>query len=71
MDCAYNPRSIHCSLFVTMTRLLYALTLLLSLVTTAYAAPPATFAEAKVVAKQKVYFDQGNSATGDLYCGCQ
>lgn len=34
------------------------------------AAPPATFTEAKVVAKQKVYFDQGSSAQGELYCGC-
>jgi len=54
-----------------MTRLLYALTLCLSLVTHAYAAPPATFTEAKVVAKQRVYFDQGASAIGELYCGCK
>ncbi|WP_244294500.1 MULTISPECIES: endonuclease [Pseudomonas] len=34
------------------------------------AAPPATFTEAKVAAKQKVYFDQGSSTQGELYCGC-
>jgi deoxyribonuclease-1 len=41
------------------------------LVTSAYAAPPDTFVEAKVIAKQKVYFDQNTSAQGDLYCGCK
>lgn len=48
--------------------LLAALALLLPF--TAQAAPPATFTEAKVVAKQKVYFDQTNSTQGELYCGC-
>lgn len=32
------------------------------------AAPPATFEQAKIELRQKVYFDR-NSA-GDLYCGC-
>ncbi|WP_426153077.1 endonuclease [Pseudomonas sp. DC3000-4b1] len=36
----------------------------------AFADPPATFAEAKVIAKQKIYFDQANSDLGELYCGC-
>ncbi|MEJ5865036.1 endonuclease [Pseudomonas farsensis] len=54
-----------------MKRLLYAASLFLSLVPCAFAAPPATFTEAKVVAKQKVYLDQASSAQGDLYCGCK
>jgi len=37
----------------------------------AHASPPDTFAEAKVITKQKVYFDQNTSAQGDLYCGCK
>jgi deoxyribonuclease-1 len=37
----------------------------------AFATPPATFTEAKVIAKQKIYLDQANSAQGDLYCGCK
>lgn len=37
----------------------------------AHASAPDTFAEAKVIAKQKVYFDQNTRAQGDLYCGCK
>ena len=48
--------------------LLAALALLLPF--TAQAASPFTFTEAKVVAKQKIYFDQTNSTQGKLYCGC-
>lgn len=54
-----------------MKRLLSVVALLLFVTTPALAAPPATFAEAKVVAKQKIYLDQASSAMGDLYCGCQ
>nr|WP_314485253.1 endonuclease [uncultured Pseudomonas sp.] len=54
-----------------MKSLRYALHLLLILSGPAWANPPSTFAEAKVVARQQVYMDQGKSAMGDLYCGCQ
>ncbi|MEW9862252.1 endonuclease [Pseudomonas putida] len=54
-----------------MKSLLYAVTLLFSFTLPALANPPATFTEAKVVAKQKVYLDQASSAMGDLYCGCK
>ncbi|TWI50513.1 deoxyribonuclease-1 [Pseudomonas duriflava] len=46
------------------------LSLVLSLPFAAQAAPPSTFTAAKVMAKQKVYFDQSSSAQGELYCGC-
>ncbi|MHA6160537.1 endonuclease [Pseudomonas sichuanensis] len=54
-----------------MKRLLYAASLCLALIPPAFATPPATFTEAKVIAKQKIYLDQANSAQGDLYCGCK
>ncbi|WP_153772782.1 endonuclease [Pseudomonas sp. MNR3A] len=54
-----------------MKKLLSAVALLLSVATPALANPPATFAEAKVVAKQKIYLDQASSAMGELYCGCK
>lgn len=54
-----------------MIKLLSALILTLSVITPSLASPPSTFSEAKVVAKQKIYLDQANSATGDLYCGCK
>lgn len=52
-------------------KLFYTLILSFSAVTPAFSAPPATFSEAKVVARQKVYLDQANSTQGDLYCGCK
>jgi deoxyribonuclease-1 len=54
-----------------MNKILFAFILFLSANLPAFAQPPATFSEAKVVAKEKVYFDQGNSALGELYCGCK
>ncbi|AIR90830.1 endonuclease [Pseudomonas cremoricolorata] len=54
-----------------MNRLLSAVTLSLAVILPAFASPPDTFTQAKVVAKQQVYLDQASSATGDLYCGCQ
>lgn len=54
-----------------MKSMLYAITLLFSFNLPALANPPATFTEAKVVAKQKVYMDQASSAMGELYCGCK
>lgn len=54
-----------------MKKLFYVVALLLSVINPAFANPPSTFTEAKVVAKQKVYLDQANSAQGDLYCGCK
>lgn len=54
-----------------MKKLLYVLGLTLAFIPSAFANPPATFTEAKVVAKQKIYLDQANSQVGDLYCGCK
>ncbi|MBA1200782.1 deoxyribonuclease I [Pseudomonas capeferrum] len=54
-----------------MKKLLYVLVLSLAVVSPAFSSPPASFTEAKVIAKQKVYFDQANSAMGELYCGCK
>lgn len=54
-----------------MKTLLYAASLFFTLLPSAFASPPATFTEAKVVAKQKIYLDQASSAQGDLYCGCK
>lgn len=36
-----------------------------------FAAPPQNFSQAKLVAKQQVYFDRDRSPEGTLYCGCQ
>ncbi|MEX5684183.1 endonuclease [Pseudomonas silesiensis] len=54
-----------------MKKLLAVLALTLSIITPAFSSPPSTFSEAKVVAKQKIYLDQANSAFGELYCGCK
>ncbi len=54
-----------------MKKLLYVITLAFSAIPCVFATPPATFTEAKVIAKQQVYLDQANSAMGDLYCGCK
>lgn len=54
-----------------MKKLLCVLTLAFSVITPAFSSPPSTFSEAKVVAKQKIYLDQANSAMGELYCGCK
>jgi len=54
-----------------MKKLLYVVTLALAAIPSAFANPPATFTEAKVVAKQKIYLDQANSPLGELYCGCK
>ncbi|MGH8464572.1 MAG: endonuclease [Pseudomonas sp.] len=54
-----------------MKKLLSVLSLMFCVATPALASPPATFSEAKVIAKQKVYLDQANSAMGELYCGCK
>jgi len=51
-----------------MKRILLALSVVFSL--PVQAEPPATFTQAKVVAKEKVYFDQTFSVQGELYCGC-
>jgi deoxyribonuclease I len=53
-----------------MTRFITAaIILLISL--TASADAPATFTAAKVVAKQKIFFDQSHGSDGELYCGCK
>ncbi|WP_422420576.1 endonuclease [Pseudomonas sp. GZD-222] len=54
-----------------MKKLLSVVALLFCVTTPALSSPPATFTEAKVIAKQKVYLDQANSAMGELYCGCK
>ena len=37
----------------------------------AVAGAPTTFEKAKVVAKKQVFYDQADSSTGELYCGCK
>ena len=54
-----------------MKKLLSVVALTLSVITPAFSSPPSTFSEAKVIAKQKIYLDQANSAMGELYCGCK
>ena len=54
-----------------MKKLLAVVALALSVITPAFSNPPSTFSEAKVIAKQKIYLDQANSAMGELYCGCK
>lgn len=54
-----------------MKKLLSVVALTLSVITPAFSSPPSTFSEAKVIAKQKIYLDQANSSTGELYCGCK
>jgi deoxyribonuclease-1 len=54
-----------------MKKLLSVLILALSVISPAFSSPPSTFSEAKVIAKQKIYLDQANSAMGELYCGCK
>jgi deoxyribonuclease-1 len=54
-----------------MKNLFTVLAIFLSFNLDAFATPPTTFTEAKVVAKQKVYLDQANSSMGELYCGCK
>ncbi|NIE74384.1 deoxyribonuclease I [Pantoea sp. Ap-967] len=54
-----------------MKKLLYVVALTFAALPAAFATPPATFTEAKVVAKQKIYNDQASSAMGELYCGCK
>jgi deoxyribonuclease-1 len=54
-----------------MKRIIVALALSFLPTLPAFATPPATFTEAKIVAKQQVYLDQADSAMGELYCGCK
>jgi deoxyribonuclease-1 len=54
-----------------MKDLVTVLAILLSFNLQALATPPATFTEAKIIAKQKVYLDQANSSMSELYCGCK
>jgi len=54
-----------------MKKLLSVVALTLSCILPVFANPPATFTEAKVIAKQKIYLDQANSPMGELYCGCK
>jgi len=54
-----------------MKILLSAVALYLIAITAAVAGAPTTFEKAKVVAKQQVFYDQADSSTGELYCGCK
>lgn len=54
-----------------MKKLLSILTFAFLIPTQAFANPPSTFSEAKVIAKQKIYLDQASSSMGELYCGCK
>lgn len=52
-----------------MIRFASALLASLLLITHGLADAPANFAAAKVIAKQKIFFDQASSTQGELYCG--
>lgn len=54
-----------------MKRFASALLASLLLISHAFADAPANFTAAKVIAKQKIFFDQAPSAQGELYCGCK
>ncbi len=57
--------------FTDMTRFFTAALTVLSLSFNAFADAPANFSVAKVIAKQKVFFEQAASDQGELYCGCK
>lgn len=54
-----------------MKQLIPALLAVLLVSSYALAEAPGNFAAAKVIAKQKIFFDQATSDEGELYCGCQ
>lgn len=54
-----------------MNKLLSAVTLTLAVILPAFASPPTTFTQAKVIAREQVYQDQASSGMGELYCGCK
>tara|TARA_Y100000815_G_scaffold272342_1_gene301046 strand:+ start:1905 stop:2210 length:306 start_codon:yes stop_codon:yes gene_type:complete len=54
-----------------MTRIFITVFAALFLSLNAFAEAPANFSAAKVIAKQKIFFDQATSANGELYCGCK
>jgi hypothetical protein len=62
------PKSVHAEL---MKILLSAVALYFIAITAAVAGAPTTFEKAKVVAKKQVFYDQADSSTGELYCGCK
>lgn len=54
-----------------MKHFVTALALHLIVTNPAIASAPTNFDEAKVVAKRQVFYDQADSSTGELYCGCK
>ena len=62
------PKSAHAE---PMKSFLSAVALYLIATNAAIAGAPSTFEEAKVVAKRQVFYDQADSSTGELYCGCK
>ncbi|KJH82858.1 endonuclease [Stutzerimonas stutzeri] len=54
-----------------MNRFISALLATFFLVSHAHGDAPSTFTAAKVMAKQKIFFDQAVSDQGELYCGCK
>lgn len=54
-----------------MKQLIPLLALLVCVVAPLHASAPATFTEAKLIAKREVFFDQSDGSEGDLYCGCK
>ena len=54
-----------------MKQVFLLFTVLVFATTSALAGAPTSFAEAKVVAKREVFFDQADGPVGDLYCGCK
>lgn len=54
-----------------MNCVLTVVALSLAIFSSAFASGPKTFSEAKVIAKQEIFFDQAAGPEGELYCGCQ
>ena len=54
-----------------MKQVFLLFTVLFFAATSSFASAPASFGEAKVVAKREVFFDQADGPVGDLYCGCK
>lgn len=54
-----------------MKQVFLLFTVLVFAATSSFASAPASFGEAKVVAKREVFFDQADGPEGDLYCGCK
>nr|WP_288466199.1 endonuclease [uncultured Pseudomonas sp.] len=54
-----------------MKHVFIAVALSVAIFSSALASEPRTFSEAKVIARQEIFFDQAAGPEGELYCGCQ